>query len=104
MSDTHAAITDIQCITQESNLDSATMCADDLASLSRLVDRIRDTRAAFQAACNSYDMSVLDLWVRGASTDDVLLFQLMLDFNTKYLLQKKAISASEKNKRPKGHP
>lgn len=94
MVDAHSDDTDIQCITSKSDMDSAALCAADLESLSRLVDRIRDVRAAFQAACDTFDMSTLDLWISGASNDDACLFQLMLDFNTKYLLQKKVTGQS----------
>lgn len=98
------ASTDIQCITEKSGPDSSSAYIDDLKSLTQLVDRIREIRAAFQAACEIYDMSVLDLWVAAASTDDVLLFQLMLDFNTKYIEQKNALLASQKkDKRKKDH-
>lgn len=77
---------DVQCVRTGGGGDEASALAADLECLSRLVDRIRDVRAAFQAACDTYDPSTLDLWVSGASEDDARLFHLMLDFNTRYQL------------------
>lgn len=78
---------DIQCVTDEVIRDPAAACAADLESLTNLVDRIREVRAAFQAACDTFDPATLELWVSGASDEDARLFQLMLDFNARYQLQ-----------------
>lgn len=85
---------DIIRVTRPADPDPAENCAADLDSLSRLVDRIRDVRAAFQAACDTFDMETLALWVSGAPDEDVRLFQLMLDLNTRYQLQEMARAQS----------
>lgn len=86
---------DIQCVTADPVCDPAAACAADLDCLSRLVDRIREVRAAFQAACDTFDLGTLDLWISGASDEDARLFQLMLDFNTRYQLQELARAQSK---------